>query len=73
MTTTYAYTIAPQRIDEHGVSRDIYTTEADAEEVARLRLADLDYQSAADLPDGVEFARTTDTDGEPIKVYRARA
>lgn len=62
------YHIARIEQDADGVWRDTFTRDVGAAEIATLDLRT--FQGAADLPNGVEFARGFDAAGEPIRVYR---
>lgn len=44
--------------------------DATAAEVEQLELSE--FQGAMDLADDMEFARGTDADGKPVKVYRRK-
>lgn len=65
---TYNYSLAPQRTDEFGCSRDKFVRDLEADEFATLEIGD--FESAIDLPDGVEFARGVDAAGNSVRVYR---
>ena len=67
---TYTYSIVKLTKDQFGVSR----IGAVQDLPANALLPDIgEFQGAADLPDGVEFADGFDFDGKRVRVYREPA
>lgn len=64
----YQYSIAPQKKDQYGFSRDQYVRDLEAGELETLDLGS--FQGAMDLAGNTEFAVCYDADGNEVVVYR---
>lgn len=66
MTTTYC--VATLARDSFGAQRSGAVVDVTADDVAAMVLGE--FQGAADLEDGLEFADGDDANGEPVRVFR---